>query len=585
MTKKNATLQMSSRSARRMLSRIVGKAERRDTFLLTRHDGSFVRGGRLADFAKHVVLRDSQLQSAFTWKSLAGRAGAVSEGDVYAEMSRCFEWADLLTRCSQALAAVRNRPSFHDLALAPETAQALEDDWPLKPHEAGAVQEWINSVAPRTTTATNAGFLAMMALALRAPWVRPRHILSEPKASRRFRRLAMACSDLAEPPERSGPFKTTRVLLDVYRTKVFDQSAARLVRAHRMYAERLAGASPEAQEAFSAGTGMTLRERIVGLCVLHEVLGRRTRMDFRDASPDEDSILIQVARRLAVPPSWYQSALAGRALHSTISCFRESPIVELSDGQYLVLHQDFLLTAADEGLVRLLRASLDAASRKQLPNLQGDAFQSIVGEALRRCFGEANVIDVPPATKENEKRCDFAVVLGEDLLLLDSKLLTLGDPIIDGTDDVALLMPRLRKGLRQVLNTAKAIRDGGEDNPLGRRNGNWRPRRYFGWLVIQPELPVLYGSRRNLVDLDPDLLRGWNLIMTGLPCLMPIASIERLEAAGQSYVQTLLEFIACDDPRAGEGVQQMLRRLGYRGPDYSELIGAQYLAIIRQARL
>lgn len=570
------------RTTERKLARAVEKAKKRGVFLLLQADGEHVFGRNYAELGRLRTPPGQHLLTSFPWSSLAGDALMVNEKAVYTEMTRSFEWSDFMIRCAKALLELRGGFSkFAQLALSPQTTLALTDDWPLSLHfpTPADVQQGLHRIAPATSTATGSGFLALMSLALRNPWMAGKCTLSEPKASQRFRRLGMICTDLADPPERVGPYKTARVMLDVFRTRVFEHGATRLVRAHRMYAELLPELHPEVCRVFEDCMGMGIHTWVLGLCMLHDILQHRTQIDIGDGT--EDFEILHAAKRLAVTPSWFQSALAGRPL-DTVTPFRESPILTLENGSYLILHQDYLLSAADEGVVARLQRGMNPSQKSRLNQVFGDIFQIIVKEALQRCFGACNVHDVPTAKKKGGVRCDFAVVCGGDLLLVDAKRLLLGDRVIDGIDNVDCLAPVLQYGMEQIAQTASAMRDQG-CGELVPSLGEFNPRRFLGWLVVQPDLPFSYESRLNLVTSDPELEVLWKSVMTGSPCVVPIAGLDCLEAAGMQYMKMFLGHIAHDNPLAGAGIPQFLSLEGYDGPQYSSDVTARYRKLISES--
>ena len=165
---------------------------------------------------------------------------------------------------------------------------------------------------------------------------------------------------------------------------------------------------------------------------------------------------------------------------------------------------------------------------------------------------------------------------------MDAKRLLLGDKVIDGIDDLDCLAPVLQYGMEQIAQTASAMRGQGCGEVVPSL-GEYDPQHFLGWLVVQPDLPFSYESRLNLVTTDPVLEVLWKGVMTGSPCVVPIAGLDCLEAAGMYYMTKFLGYIAHDNPLAGAGIPQFLSLEGYDGPLYSSDVTARYRKLISES--
>ena len=198
----------------------------------------------------------------------------------------------------------------------------------------------------------------------------------------------------------------------------------------RIYNELLSLA-PEERAAFEQAKRVDVETWIVTLCSIATVLegelgsGRvRTTLLPLQNAPDTPSgrALIAIIRSLARNYEEHRVAMrearAGAASDRlAFQSLRVAPILDLGGGDYLVLHKDFLLAAADDGLWYALAMATGRAFGSRF----GLALEAYVHRVLMRLAVAAggHVAKVPLAL--TEPRCDFACRIGEDLFLLDSK--------------------------------------------------------------------------------------------------------------------------------------------------------------------
>lgn len=567
--------------------------------LLRTPDGVTLLGVHLVHLEEHLgTPARVVVQSAISWSFLIGDTSglAVSWEDLRDAMRRWFDWKDLLVRSTAALAALG---SSWQVACRTErvlTHLALSDSWPAE------IDGWselvLRSEAKGRTIAavSEYGLLTLIADALRDPWVEASEPLAGDPSGRRLSRLVMIASDgpaapeivLASPSE-SNPYPSTRALVAAGRLCERDQVLAWLVRAHELYAELLPTECPDAERVFLTKRGCTISSWIKGVCGLVNLIEegfqrdptRRTVLDLgpSDDRPVNDALTVVAAlshdRDQFV--ARYRELQADPGEPSVMQPMREKPILQLDHREYLVLHDDFLLAAADDGIWYTINDALhQGPPRARFQTAFGAVLQKYVEKVINRAAaaaGDGSCVGLD--TVDGEDRCDFAWRVGDYVMLAEVKRAPLRAADLTGRPELAEHVDKhLRPACSQLLSTWVALQRDGVSavaERLGVKVG-WRPKAYIPVIITHRPTFLWFGARMELVE-RAHFETPWRSAFGVGPVVWSLADLELLEAAAPHIsLCRLAQAIVNDEPCTYANVPAYLASIKYNGVTVSEYV-------------
>ncbi len=362
------------------------------------------------------------------------------------------------------------------------TRQALLDDWPATILAADIVADALTQGASPRVAVPAAALNLILVDALRAPW--SDEVADEPPDEIKLRilcRAAMTAIDFIantapeiDVPARRETYYNAELLLPLLRQSTRESSHAFIARAHELYCELLVASDPQ-----WCAHALDLEDRIADLCVLSQAITDGCDSGFSpwfDPVPNAEQLggkklerLIRVLDSVSMDRAGFERALSEPTAPIPLDVLSRTPVLR-DRGQYLFLDRHLLLRAADEQLLPHLKRF-----DKDLPSKFGKAaLEPYVRRMLERsCEGIANsrVLRIPDEQERREarlpssghagrKRCDFAVLLGETLVVVDSKLLMPSMASLSGVPGLRAFMDRhLPTAMDQMLQTAEDIRE------------------------------------------------------------------------------------------------------------------------------
>ncbi len=522
------------------------------------------------------------------WPEIVGCQAPIGMEDIRAAVRRWFSHREILARASGALASFGFSYRATMEAQRGLLEQALADDWPVRIEQAPALVAAVRRAAAPAPCATEQGLLWLVADSLALPWGAAECPLPDVTRARRFARIALLTTGLDDgalarergktaTSERRAPLSTTMALLAPGRLVERDSPIRWVVRLIELYDELLDLTEAE-RTAFTRSTGVDLRTWIVKVCSLASFVesqiaagaARTPLLPLRDV-PDTPAAkaLVTIVRKLARTSEEHRIAIARSAASAVdkrlgFQALRETPILDLGGGEYLVLHKDFLLASADDGVWYALAAAIGPTFGSRF----GNALEAYVQRVLSRMAESAGgqLAEVP--SMNAEPRCDFALRIGDDLFLIDSKRSGLAAAHLMGDPSaIARLVDELGHGCKQLLSTACAIAAGALADVLsvlGVRP-EWRPRRIIPVLVTHRPVFVVFSSGEDLVR-SVGLIEKWQSTFGAMPSVWSLSDLELLEAAVPAIdVARLVTDFDSRLPAASAGVPEYLSNVDYRG--------------------
>jgi hypothetical protein len=518
--------------------------------------GMVVLGVALNELAKHFALSPAIVnQSCITWNFLVGPDSPLGIGSdaIHDEMRRSFSWHDLVLRCASALAALGASATATDRTQASFAEDALRDNWPAAVIDCHVFLERARRAGRPIITASELGLLWLLSNALEEPWDEALSPLAGTEAHRRFGRLAMMSSDGLNPPSHlvAGqtmaavatvtPFATARVLRGAGRLSERDDVVRFLVRAYELYVELVPTAFAEAGAIFERAASVAIDTWIIQVCGLVHLMEQecgieRRKLPVVDLGADgRRHPARDVARILSRPREDYAALMMDcrrRAADQTLALepLRRFPLLRLSAERYVVLHDDFLLGAADDGIFYTVLDALEPRKRMAFRVAVGNAVETYAFRCLNRVARDVPDSAVARVDTANGLRCDFAMRLGNDLVLFETKRANLeSKAIMGGTEADELYIEQFGKGCKQILQTKVAIdRDGLHrvaptlELPIG-----WKPSRVIGVLLCHRPNFLWYSSFETLLK-ECKLTELWRDHLAGLPVIWSLSDLELL---------------------------------------------------------
>jgi len=565
---------------------------------LRRPSGLITLGAPFAHALERLRAGDGIYRAMFGWAELAGDEERIHAQQVTDECRRSFAWEDIAARASRALAA---GGFSYRAAIAAErqlTELALLDDWPAAIERVHDLLGAYRSTTTPAATSTLQGLLWLMAQAITNRWPQPAGRLGGQAAELRFARLAMIASSLGPDgitafrvrapgscaPERQLP--TTMALLGAGRLAERDTVIRWVVRAVELYDELL-DVPDSARLGFATAKGVDIRTWIVKLCSLAALVEEqgRVRFDLR-APPDMPTArdVVSIARALSRSAEEHAQRLregfvAAPNQMLAFQSFREKPLLDLGEDQFLLLHKDFMLAASDDGVWYTLSDLVGESFRTRF----GQALEEYVARVLTRIAGARGgaLARVPPDPRA--PRCDFALRLGDDLALIDAKRTGLNALQLMGDASAARrLHEELGRGCAQILSTKRDIDEGRLDEVLVAlgKEPSWRPMRCFPLLVTHRPVFVVFSSAEHLVR-SQGLAGEWETRLSAWPSVWALQDLELFEAAAADIdVEQLFSAAANREPIVTAGVSAYLTHVGYSGPVASPYYDARRREIL-----
>lgn len=573
--------------------------------LLELPSGIAIQGAPIGKLEEYLARSGLGVQSSVSWDVLVGRADAarVTRDALRGAIRRWFSWEEALVFTAHQLGMMGAPLEVAGRFVERAADLALADDWPARLLGSESLLARIRQGGRQLIPLNLHGLLWIMLDALSSPWDDAAEPLPEAVAMRRFARLVLVASggfdldgqagevpDFATGSTERPPFKTANALIPAGRLGEHDDVERALVRAHDLYLEKLPPHWPDAGNVFHTARGMRLRDWIVGACSvtrqLESNLGKpivqRPILEMAPSHDDQRNLSLAVMRGLSRTREEFQARLGELSSSEPgalpVQAVRETPVLKLDEARYLVLHDDFVLASADDGVFYSILDALPRDARTPFFTAFGLAVEDYVHQLLRRCSASAKgpgcVIRIAPS--KHAKRCDFLWILGNLGVLVEAKRVGLAARHLEGGEPLAVrLAEELGEACEQILSTRNAIeRD--EVPELLEQRGIVMPSRYVGAIVTHRPVFGWFTNRRDAV---PEPLReSWTDTFGAPPAIWSLADAELLEAAAQTIdLATVFDQVASDSPSTYAGLANLLFGLGVRGsaisPHCTERLG------------
>jgi hypothetical protein len=562
--------------------------------------GVIVLGTPIARVLGERPLSSSLVQHAVSWDDLLGANQdlRVDRAGLRAAMRRFVGWKQLVEVISNVLARARypQWPQFKENV----TRWALEDSWPASVQNFSVLMTRFKESGRDLRVVTDQALLSMLTDALREPWGEATEPAPDP--THRILRLAMIANAVLVPQVTPQYARRPEPMLAFGSIRSNDAPVLQLVRAYEIYGEILPEVFPGAAAAFERATGIGVARWITDVCRIaqaaitwlkrHENASAGINLD--PAQPDVPpgfERVSSVADVLSATPGEFREELlkldqetVDRGL--AFEPIRQRPLLRdaaFGEHQVILLHLDFLLSAADDGVYHRVLPQLSEDDRPRFLERFGVAFERYVERVLTRCASRLPDSRVVGLTASKAKRCDFAWRIGDDLVLVDAKRWGVTAAMLMGVNDLsAWIDERLAGAAEQLIATADGIDRG--DIPLasaiGRESG-WRPRRLFGLIVHHHPLFLWYTSTRESLARQGAEAR-WDRLFMASPLAWSVSELELFEAAATTFdVEALLSALASGHSEAGMGLRGYLNDVGWRGR-VSPHVEERFAKILRQ---
>jgi hypothetical protein len=367
--------------------------------LATRYVGEVV--GHFPPASKHI-----QQCISWNWLVESHQSLRVTREDLRDAVRAQFEWSDVIQQAATVLAKIRHG-RIGD-AHADITKCALSDDWPAAVDQPDNLIQAFQRAERNPVSVSEQGLLALIADALAAPWQAPRTPVPEGKRLNRFFRLAMFASELMDDRANGREMSavvafdeetfSAEILLGVGRLREADALTA-LVRAHDLYVEILPEIFAEAQQTFETRVGVPLADWITDVSLLAQSFFKELRPDTRwSATLNMASVNTNGnVERFRKIVRWLSRDREGfRDRYASIDAtkvnrglafqpIRETPFLHLPDRGpefYAILHADFVLAAADDGVYFAIHDALPVTKKASFRSAFGKAFERYVERVL-----------------------------------------------------------------------------------------------------------------------------------------------------------------------------------------------------------
>jgi hypothetical protein len=425
---------------------------------------------------------------------------------------------------------------------------ALEDNWPAGIANWSVLMRAFADGGKRLTAVTEQGLLWLLADALADPWASAG--ATPAFDDRRLLRLAMVAGGAMSNPIAAEAARSPEVLLPVGRLHHDDEALAVLVRSYELYCELLPSVFPRAIEAFEGSVGISVSQWIVDAC--RTFLATRKWLKMREdggatlnLSPTQENLppdyerIHATAKRLSASRQEFRTAFAKAPQDSNrglrFEPLRRWPLLTselIGEHLFVVLHLDFLLGAADDGVFYRVLDALDSVERDHFLEKFGLVYESYVESVLRRAVsglpgcGFARLDD---GTERTRRRCDFAVRILDDLVLVDAKRCGVSAAMVEGRTDMRTrLDEQVAKAASQFIQTAKDVERGAVEalpTHLGVAE-DWHPRRTFGLIVHHHPLFLWFESTRQVLQRQ-GLSTEWDRLFASAPIAWSTSELER----------------------------------------------------------
>jgi hypothetical protein len=577
--------------------------------LLRMESGVARLGVALPELEKHLGTPERvTIQSAVSWNFVVGPAIdlRIAWPDLRKAMRRWFGWTDMLHQLAGALVALGSATNVSRDAESRLARLALADSWPAS---IDGWQELVQRAAAQRRSiaaVSELGLLLIVADALADPWGLAEEPLAPPESSTRLARLGMAASDglaspevVLSPPDAANPYSTTRVLVTAGRLCERDDALRWLVRAHEIYGELLTLSCPFVDRRFRASQGCSIRAWVTHVCGLVNLIEETVRrspdtkpvLDFGPAETEGDErikIAAALSRdRVAFAERYRELGYCPDKPKALMQPIRERPLLRVDERQYLVLHDDFLLGAADDGIWYRINDSLSHVERSNFHQEFGRVLECYAERVLRRCAASVSEsVFAAVERRDGDKRCDFVWRVGDYLVLIEAKRAALTAEDLDGSPDLARRIDRdVGPACRQLLATHAAIhRDGlNAVAPSLSVPEGWQPRGFIPVIVTHRPVFLWFSSRRELVQ-RAGIDAQWQCSFAVAPVVWSLADLEVLEASAPTVsLQRLLQDILADHASTFANVPTYLASIGYTGVTASEYVDRRRHEILRGA--
>jgi hypothetical protein len=571
-------------------------------------------GPTVRDLVARIPPSSKLIQPSLSWNWLVGQHDhfRVTRDALRCALRAQFEWVNLIETTATILARIRRAHESGEHANI--TISALSDDWPAAVDRPEVLVGALRTADRIAVSVSEQGLLAIIADALADPWDRPPSPVPENRRMRRLLKLAMIASEVMDDradreavAHDTGGAETfsAEILLGVGRLREWDVLPA-LVRSMELYAEILPSIVPGALEAFERAKGVAVADWIADVCVLAQACFRELRpngphtasVDLATVRTDRDLSRVQRIARLlsrdqaAFRTRFSQISAAGVNRGLAFQPIRECPLLLVPNrGEhfYVVLHADFLLAAADDGVYFAMHDALPSETeRARFRTGFGIAFERYAERVLRRCNDvalDACFVTVVAGTSDDEpKRCDFAWRFGDALVLIDAKRVGFSAAMLMGGEGIQKRYEDdLVRAFEQFLETADAIASRGVKSVLPDLDApdGWEPRRTFGFVVHHRPIYLWFGSGAKLLR-DAGLSERWARLFAASPRALSIGEIELLESALPSFpIKGYLDALEADHVDTYLGFDAFLQVRGWRGlvgSPYVERRGKEFLA-------
>lgn len=568
---------------------------------LRRPDGLLVHGATQAKAMEAIAGADGFFRPALSWNEIAGPDAAVDADGLHATVRRWFGWEELLQRATTALAAFGFSYSATVRAQRQLLELALADTWPFAIEDAPALLAVSRRTSTPGSTASERGLLWLIANAIDEPWTAAQEPLQGQEADRRFARLVMVATGMTTIPSHLKPaaaaratgvasLPTTAALLSDGRLAERDVLIRWLVRAVELYDEMLPSVLPEANRAFEARNGMSVRTWIVKAMSLSNLVEQqiangslsRARFDLGPLSVEQErSPTVALMRIMAATQSKLQAMLRDareRATDQTLAFepIRRYPLLDLGENRYVVLHKDFIAAAADDGVWYVLNDALGP----RFGSAFGIILERYAERVLRRCASSSahGLSRIPESRRKGVLRCDFAWRVGEDLILLDAKRSGLSSAHLMGDPEACTrLEEQVGHAFLQLLATHRSIRAGELDDVIEQLGvpRTWRPRHTIPVVITHRPVFVFFSSAETILS-RLGVASDWDSEFTAMPVVWSLSDVELLEAAlPEIDLTALIRAIASREPVTTCGMPPYLDSVGYTGPTASPYFDAR----------
>jgi hypothetical protein len=540
--------------------------------------GVLVPGASVASLLDTLAPAASAFQSGLTWRALTAGSVPASQDDLRAAMRAAAPWRTFLEVTSTFLGAMsQGNPDEAGLRL---TRSALLDDWPAEVTAAEELLQLLRSHHRRPFATSHQGFLWLIAEALRHPWEHAGTELDLQRLERRIARLAMLAGDGFDADhvaEHAAPTRIAEVLFGIGQLNDGDDPALSHVRSLELYGEDLPLHFPPAAAAFERARGMSVRAWLetastIRLTVMAGIGPGRLAAPLVDVGGNEigRAVAESLARDAGAFRERFEQTDAIAEVRSlAFQPLRESPLLRVTADEYLVLHAGFLPDAMDSGIWFAINSALDRRDGPAFQKAFGFAFEDYVFRGLQRCAARAggSVARVP---ESGELRCDFALRVGDDLVLLDAKRAALPATVFSGSPDIwARINSRVGHGFEQLFETAGALKRGmnavapGLDVPPG-----WTPSRVFGAIVHHRPMFVWFGDSYEIAEQVAPRAE-WKERFAALPTMWSSSDLATLERGlATKPLRHVLDALASDSPFARVSLKEVFAGAPYPRDDY-----------------